>query len=110
MNVNMEFVHLSGLAIEWHYAFVKNKRLHGPISWMDYADAIVTRLGPIEMKRPIAQLIILRKEESFFAYVDAFVSFVSQGDLSDEDQVGIFVEGLKLDNKKLIIVLNPSNL
>lgn len=37
------------------------------------------------MKRPIAQLKRLRDEESFFAYADAFVSLVSQVELSDED-------------------------
>lgn len=32
LTVSVASVYLSGLAIEWHYAFVKNMKLHGPIS------------------------------------------------------------------------------
>lgn len=84
--------------------------LQGPISWVEYADAMTVRFGPIEMKRSIAQLKRLKKEDSFLEYIDMFVSLVSQCNLSDEDQVAVFVEGLKSDNKRLITVLNPINL
>lgn len=70
-------------------------KLQGPISWVEYVDAMVTRFGPIELKRPIAQLNRLWEGKNFFIYVDAFVSLVSQVELSDEDQVTIFTEGLK---------------
>lgn len=62
---------------------------------VEYADAMVTRFGPVEW---------------FFVYIDSFVSLVSQIKLSDEDQVIMFVEGLKIDNKKLITFLSPNNL
>lgn len=70
----------------------------------------MTRFGAVEMRRPIAQLKRLREEDNFFNYVDSFVSLVSQVQLSDEDQVTMFLEGLKGNTKKLIMVLNPCNL
>lgn len=70
---------------------------------------MTTRFGSSEMKRPIAQLKRLR-EDSLCSYIDAFVALVSQVDLSDEDQVTMFIEGFKGNNMKLIIVLNPINL
>lgn len=54
MKVSIASVYLYGLAMEWHYAFVKNRTLHGPISWTEYSDAMMTRFGEVEMRRPIA--------------------------------------------------------
>lgn len=70
---------------------------------------MATRFGPIDMKRPITQLNRLRKEDIFFTYMDSFVSLVEQVKMSNEDQVAMFMEGLK-GEKKLITVLNPRNL
>lgn len=72
--------------------------------------SMLVRFGSSETKRPIAQLKKLREDESLFGYVDAFVSWVSQVNLSDEDRVAIFVEGLKQENKRFITVMNPKNL
>lgn len=70
-------------------------KLQGPVSWSEYADGMVTYLGAVEMKIPIAQLKRLREEDNFFAYVDSFVALVRQVKLSNEDQVAMFVEGSK---------------
>lgn len=105
--VDIASMYLSGLALEWHYAFVKNMRLQSPVRWEEYVEAMTTRFGPIKMQRPIAQLKRLKEEECFYAYVDAFVSLVSQVELSDEDQVAMFIEGLKRDNKRFVTILNP---
>lgn len=110
MKVRIASVNLSGLAMECHNAFIKTRVLQGPISWLEYADAVLTRFSPMEPEGPITQLKKLREENSYFTYVDTFVSLVGQVKLSDEDQVQMFVKGLKRDNKKLIMVLNPSNL
>lgn len=69
--------------------FLSNRKLQGPLCWEEYADAMIARFKPIEMKRPIAQLKRLREEGSFFEYVDSFVSLVSQVKLFDEDQVAM---------------------
>lgn len=65
-----------------------------------------TRVRNIERKRRVAQLERLCEEDNYFAYVDSFVSVVNQVDLSEEDQVAMFVEGLKEGSTKLIKVLN----
>lgn len=96
--------------MEWYYAFINNRKLRGPISWEEYAAGMITRFGSNEVIRPIAQLKRLREEHSFFDYVDCFVSLESKVELSDEDQVVLFVEGLKNDNQKLINVLNLKTL
>lgn len=57
-----------------------------------------------EMNRLLARLKRLREEKDFSKYVDSFVSLVSQVNLSDENQVEMFVGGLKNDDKKLIII------
>lgn len=56
MKVTIVSVYLSRFAMECHYTFVNNRMLQGPISWAEYADAVATRFGPIEKRRPIAQL------------------------------------------------------
>lgn len=110
LKVSMASVHLTGLAMEWHYVLVKNRRRQGPTSWLEYVDAMVTRFGPMETRRPIAQLKKLREEDNYFAYVDAFLALISQVSMTNEDQVAMFSEGLKQDNKKFITILNPRNL
>lgn len=54
------------------------------------------------MKRPIAQLKRLREEDSFFAYVDSFVSLVSQVKLSDDDQVAMFGRDSRKTRRNLL--------
>lgn len=61
------------------------------------------------MQRPIAQLKKLR-EVGYFEYVDEFVALVSRVELAEEDQVAMFIEGMKGSNKKLVTTLNPRNL
>lgn len=48
--------------------------------------------------------------DSFFEYVDTFVALVSRVDLPDEDQIAMFIKGLKPGNQKLITILGPKNL
>lgn len=110
LRVSIALVYLSGLAMEWHYAFVKNRKLLGPISWVEYAEAMTIRFDSVDVIRPMAQLKRLMEEESLFTYIDSFVALVSQVELSDEDQVAMFIEGLKGDNVKLRTVLKPNNL
>lgn len=53
----------------------------------------VSRLGDMETKRQIAQLERLREEDNFLAYVDTFVSIISQMELPDEDHIAMNVKG-----------------
>lgn len=66
--------------------------------------------GPNDLQRPIAQLKRLKEGDSFFEYVDTFVSLVSRVELPEENRVAMFVEGLKLGNQKFIIILSPKTL
>lgn len=66
--------------------------------------------GPSDLQKPIAQLKRLKEGDNFFEYVDEFVFLVSKVELLDEDQVVIFIEGLKSNNRKLITILGPKNL
>lgn len=95
LKVNIASVYLSGLAVEWHYAFISNRKMPGPVSWEEYSTGMMMRFGSNEVTRPIVQLKRLMEEHSFFEYVDEFVSIVSKVDLPDEDQVALFVEELK---------------
>lgn len=54
MKVSITSEYLSGLAMEWHYTFIKNRVLQGPMSWSEYTDAMMIRFGAVDMKRPIA--------------------------------------------------------
>lgn len=66
--------------------------------------------GPSELHRPIAQLKRLKEGNNFIEYVEAFVALISKVELSDEDQVSMFIKVLKPNNQKLIKVLGPRNL
>lgn len=80
------------------------------MSWGEYVGALLMRFGPSDLQRPIAQLKRLRDGDSFFEYVDSFVSLVSRVDLADEDQVAMFVDGLKYGNQKLFTILGTKTL
>lgn len=52
--------------MDWHYAFIKNRKLSGPVSWEEYASSMMMRFGPSEVHRPIAQLKRLKEGDSFY--------------------------------------------
>lgn len=55
-------------------------------------------------------LIELKEGCNYFTYADAFVDWASKVNLSEEDLVARFVEGLKNQNLKRIAILNPRTL
>lgn len=62
----MASVYLGGLGMDWHYAFIRNRKLMGPVSWEEYVEAMMMSFGPNDLYRPIAQLKRLRVRDSFF--------------------------------------------
>lgn len=70
-------------------------KLLGAVSWDEYVGGLLMRFGPSNLQRPIAQLKRLRERDSFFEYVDSFVAMVSKVDMLDDNQVTMFIEGLK---------------
>lgn len=56
LKVILASVNLTGLAMEWHFTFIKNKKMNGPISWEEYTMGMLKRFDSGDMQRPIAQL------------------------------------------------------
>lgn len=110
LKVSITSVYLIGLSMDWHYTFIKNRRITCPVSWDEYVMVMSMRFGPNELQRPIAQLKRLREGDSFYEYVDVFVALVSRVDLPDEDHIVMFVEGMQSGNQKLITILGPKTL
>ncbi|KAI4338978.1 hypothetical protein MLD38_023974 [Melastoma candidum] len=110
MRVSVASIHLNGPAIEWHYAFIRNRELKGPISWAEYSGGMLLRFGSNELARPIVMLKELKEGRSYSDYVDEFVSLVTRVELSHEDQVAMFIAGLRRDNRKLMLAFNPRTL
>ncbi|KAI4340580.1 hypothetical protein MLD38_025400 [Melastoma candidum] len=110
LKVSIASVHLLGLAIEWHYAFLRGRELVGPVSWEEYSSAMLLRFGPNELTRPIVLLRELQEKGNLSDYIDEFVSLVTKVDLSIDDQVALFVGGLKRENRRLVTVLKPRTL
>lgn len=56
LKVSIASIYLIRLTIDWHYAFVKNRKIAGLVSWEEYVTTMSMRFGPNELKRLIAQL------------------------------------------------------
>lgn len=82
----------------------------GPVSWEEYVTGMLMMFDAGDLQRPIAQLKRLREVDIYYEYVDEFVSLVSRVELAEDDQVAMFIEGMKGGNKKLVTALNPRNL
>lgn len=54
LRVSNSSVYLSGLAMDWHYAFIKSRELAGAVSWDEYVGGLLMRFGPSDLQRPIA--------------------------------------------------------
>lgn len=67
LKVSIASVYLAGHAMNWHYAFIKNRKLTGSVSWIEYAATMMMRFGPSDVHRPITQLKRLKEGDIFFS-------------------------------------------
>ena len=91
--VQLASFHFEGIALQWHRWLAKFK---GPLTWVEFTQAILLRFGPTDYEDPSEALTRLKQVSSVVAYQEEFEKLSHWVDsLPETFLIGCFVAGLR---------------
>jgi len=80
--VKVASIHLSGRALVWHQAYIRNFGAGNWLGWEEYKVAIVSRFGTRSFNDPLAELMKLKQNGTVALYQEKFDMSLNRVDLS----------------------------
>ncbi|KAJ0836439.1 putative nucleotidyltransferase, Ribonuclease H [Helianthus annuus] len=106
--VQLASFHLDGIAIQWYKWYTKTR---GPLTWLEFTEALLKRFGPTDYEDPSESLHRLKQLTTVTAYQEAFERLSNRIDgLPEPFLVGCFVGGLKEEIRLEVKLKKPRNL
>ncbi|KAF5761352.1 putative retrotransposon gag domain, aspartic peptidase domain superfamily [Helianthus annuus] len=106
--VQLATFHLDGIALQWHRWYTKSK---GPITWLEFTTALLSRFGPTDYDDPAESLHRLKQLTTVAVYVEAFERLSHRVDgLPEPFLVSCFIGGLKEEIRLEVKLKNPRRL
>ncbi|KAH0775542.1 hypothetical protein KY290_006953 [Solanum tuberosum] len=100
--------YLDGEALEWYRWLFRNKQL---VDWSHFAAKLILRFRKKELEDPEGQLAKLRQSSTVADYQSRFEAMANETeDISDPLMMKLFLSGLRLDIKTVVVVISPKHL